>query len=88
MVLTGRLVHFWLSPSGREALVEVIPEGSDFEALVVEEDDIGLWVWIPDAGQESREVTLLKWEYFAAARLDYEPEVAQDRPPAGFQPPK
>jgi hypothetical protein len=87
MVLTGRLVHFWLSPSGREALEEVIP-GGDFEALVVEEDSIGLWIWIPDAEHESREVTLLKWEYFAAARLDYEPEVAQDRPPAGFRPPK
>jgi hypothetical protein len=88
MVLTGRLVHFWLSPSGRDALGEVIPGGADFEALVVEEDEIGLWIWIPDAEHDSREVTLLKWEYFAAARLDYEPEVPQDRPPAGFRPPK
>jgi hypothetical protein len=88
MDLAGRFVHFWLSPSGREALSEVIPGGADFEALVVEEDGIGLWIWIPDAEPESREVTLLKWEYFAAARLDYEPEVPQDRPPAGFQPPK
>jgi hypothetical protein len=48
MDLTGRLVHFWLSPSGREALEDVIAGGPDFEALVVEEDDVGLWIWMPD----------------------------------------
>ena len=67
---------------------EVIPESADFEVLVVEEDSIGLWISIPDAEHESREVTLLKWEYFAAARLDYEPEVPQEKLPAGFQPPE
>ena len=66
---------------------EVIPGGPDFEALVVEEDGIGLWIWTPDAEHESREVTLLKWEYFAAARLEYEPEVPQEKTPAGFRQP-
>ena len=87
MDLTGRLVHFWLSPSGREALEDVIAGGPDFEALVVEEDDVGLWIWMPDPEHGSREVTLLKWEYFGAARLEYEPEVPQERSRAGFQRP-
>jgi len=87
MDLSGRFVHFWLSPAGKEALSEVIHGGSDFEALVVDEDSIGLWLWIPDAEYESREVTLLKWEYFAAASLEYQPEAPPDKPPAGFRQP-
>jgi hypothetical protein len=86
MDLTGRFVHFWLSPSGREALKEVISGGPDFEALVVEVDDLGLWIWMPDAEQGSREVTLLKLEYFAAAPLEYEPpEAPRERPSVGFR---
>ena len=87
MDLTGRLVHFWLSPSGREALGDVIAGGPDFEALVVEESDLGLWIWMPDLEHGSREVTLLKWDYFAAPRLEYEPEVRQEKPRAGFRRP-
>jgi hypothetical protein len=86
MDLAGRFVHFWLSPSGKEALSGVIPEGTDFEAFVVEEDDIGLWIWMPQE-QGSREVTLLRWEYFAAASLEYQPEAPQEKPPTGFQRP-
>ncbi|PYX27560.1 MAG: hypothetical protein DMG77_18620 [Acidobacteria bacterium] len=86
MGLSGRLVHFWFSPSGREALKEAISGGSDFEALVVEENELGLWIWMPDAEQDSREVTLLKLEYFAAASLEYEPpEAPRERPGVGFQ---
>ena len=51
---------------------DVIAGGPDFEALVVEENDVGLWIWMPDPEHGSREVTLLKWEYFGAARLEYE----------------
>jgi hypothetical protein len=87
MDLTGRFVRLWLSPTGKEALSEVIPGGVDFEALVVEEDSNGLWLWIPTAGHESREVTLLKWEYFAAASLEYQPNVPQEKSPAGFKRP-
>src|SRR5208283_710640 len=47
MDLSGRFVHFWLSPAGKEALSEVIHGGPDFEALVVDDDSIGLWLWIP-----------------------------------------
>jgi hypothetical protein len=85
MDLTGRLVHFWLSPSGKEALSEVIAGGPDFEALVIEENTLGLWLWIPDAEHESREVTLLKWEYIASASLEYQPEVPRERPRTGFR---
>ena len=86
MDLSGRFVHLWLSPSGREALKEVIRGGMDFEALVIEEDSSGLWIWLPDAEHGSREVTLLKKEYFAAASLEYEPpQEPRERPPAGFR---
>lgn len=86
MDLTGRLVHFWLSPSGREALSQVIPPGLDFEALVIEEDSVGLWIWVPE--QVTQEVTLLKWEYFATAKLEYQPGVLEEKPRAGFQAPE
>jgi|SRR2546422_3622893 len=87
MDLTGTLVHFWLSPGGREALQGVLHGGADFEALVVEEDSLGLWIRIFDPEPDSQVVTLLKWKYFAAARLEYQPEVPQERPPAGFKVP-
>ncbi len=64
-----------------------VVRGSDFEALVVEEDGIGLWLWIPDAEQQSQEVTLLKWEYFATASLEYQSEAPRERPSAGFKAP-
>jgi len=87
MDLTGRFVHFWLFPDGKKALKEAIPGGeSAFEALVVEDNDLGLWIWMPDAVQGSREVTLLKREYFASASLEYEPPAApRERSPAGFR---
>lgn len=89
MDLSGRFVHFWLSPDGREALKGVIAGGEpDFEALVVEQNDLGLWIWMPDAEQGSRDVTLLKREYFAAASLEYEPpEAPRERPSVGFRTP-
>lgn len=85
MDLTGRLVHFWLSPSGREALGEVIPS-ADFETLVVEENSLGLWIQTLDIEHVPRDVLLLKWEYFAAVSLDYQPEIVQEKSPAGFRP--
>jgi hypothetical protein len=87
MDLTGRFVRFWLSPGGREALSEIVSGAADFEALVVEESGLGLWLWIAGLGRQSREVTLLKWEYLAAASLDYEPEAPKERPAAGFKAP-
>jgi hypothetical protein len=86
MDLTGRLVHFWLSPSGREALGEVI-SGTDFETLVVEENALGLWIQVLDVEHVSRDVILLKWEYFAAASLEYQPEILYEKPPARFRTP-
>ncbi len=64
---------------------DVIRGSADFEAFVVEEDDNGFWIWMPDSEHGSREVTLLKREYFAAASLEYEPpEAPRERPRAGF----
>ncbi len=88
MDLTGRLVRFWLSPDGRAALGKSVPTDDAFEALVVEEDHLGLWIWLPESDSEAREVILLKWDYFAAARLEYQPEVPAEKPQAGFRRPK
>ncbi len=70
-----------------EALKPVMPKSADFEALVFEENGIGLWIYFMDAGQEAEQATLLKWEYVAAARLEYQPDAPQERSPAGFRRP-
>jgi len=86
MDLRGKFVRFWLSPDGEVALKDVIRTDRELEALVVEEDNLGFWIWVPEAGKGSREVTLLKREYFAAVSVVYEPpEAAKERPPAGFR---
>ena len=87
MILTGAQVRFWLSPAGMETLKQVIPKSADFEALVFEEDGIGLWIYLMDEGQEADQATLLKWEYVASARLEYRPDAPQERSPAGFRRP-
>lgn len=87
MILTGAQVRFWLTPAGMEALRTVMPRSEDFEALVFEEDGIGLWIYLMDGEQDADQATLLKWEYVAAARLEYEPDVPLEKPPAGFRRP-
>jgi hypothetical protein len=83
MDLAGRFVHFWLSPSGRAALNEVVPGGADFETYVVAEDGLGVWVQLSDP----EHLLLLKWEYFASASFEYLPEPLPAKPPAGFRGP-
>jgi hypothetical protein len=58
MEFTGRRVQFWLSPGAREALGDLVPVGRGFEALVVEEDGLGLWL-----GSRMRSVRLVKTQF-------------------------
>jgi len=83
MDLAGRFVRFWLSPSGREALNEIVPGGADFETYVVAEDGLGLWVQLSDP----EHLLLLKWEYFASVSFEYLPEPMPEKAPTGFRGP-
>jgi hypothetical protein len=55
------------------------------EAVVVDENQLGAWISIPEL-KSPTEVVLLKWEYFSTAILDYFPQAPLERPPAGFRP--
>jgi hypothetical protein len=55
------------------------------EAIVVDENQLGAWISIPEL-ESPTEVVLLKWDYFSTAILDYQPEEPLARPPAGFKP--
>ncbi len=90
MILSGRNVHFTLSPIGQAEFAEAGQVGKAVEGLVVSQDDIGAWIWmgerVPPSGLPK--VMLLKWEHFSTAWLEYEPEpeADQQRRPAGFRP--
>lgn len=80
MTLAGNIVTFRLSPEGQAALSEEFPGGERFEAMVVREDELGVWV---PADLEDRlnaappHVLLLKWHYFSTAVVEFRPEVPQ-----------
>jgi len=85
MNLVGRSVRFHLLPQGREALEPVAASVKEhFDAVVADEDHLGVWISIPEI-ESPIGVVLLKWEYFSTATLDYEPEVPLERSPAGFR---
>ena len=88
MILAGKTVRFWLSQAARQELPGALSSPESFEALVVEEDPLGVWIWVASEQSESTpEVTLLKWEQFCTARAAYEaPPEMQDRAVAGFRP--
>src|ERR1035437_7274149 len=66
MNLTGRSVRFRLSPEGREALNEVTSATEYVDGLVVDENHLGVWVWLPQL-QTANTVVLLTWEGFSTA---------------------
>ncbi len=86
MTLAGKTVRFWLSSVGKAELPEPLSTGESLEALVIEEDTLGVWVWVANDAGEQRgfpEVMLLKWEHFCTALASY--ELPQERPAAGFR---
>jgi len=89
MNLAGRIVEFRLSPDARQAMSGLVPDAEILEALVVDEDSLGAWIWIPEREHgtgEPRRLTLLKWEHFSTARLEYQPEAPAERRAPGFRP--
>lgn len=85
MTLAGKTVRFWLSLAGKAELPEPLNARESLEALVVEEDALGVWVWVANELGEQQalpEVMLLKWEHFCTALAGY--ELPQQRPGAGF----
>ena len=84
MNLTGRKVRFWLSAEGKQAWARIVKKTQSLYVVVVNEGELGAWVWIPGRGKQ--EVWLLKWEHFTTASFEYQPEVPQQRPAAGFKP--
>ncbi len=75
MKLSGQAALFRLSRAGREALKDLVPESGSFEAFVVQEDEHGLWIHMPEEqaghGPQAGPVMLLKWDYLATVTLLY-----------------
>ena len=87
MTLEGKVVRFWLSASGKAELPEWL-QREPLDALVVEEDQLGVWIAVAgDEGAlatEGLEVVLLKWEHFSTALTSYEVQQPSERQTAGF----
>jgi hypothetical protein len=80
--LIGKQVLFRLSLQGREELKGLVSESGSFPALVMDQDELGFWVLLPEEGPRAAwpvPVMLLKWHHFSTATLDYEPE-SRSRP--------
>lgn len=89
MTLAGKTVRFWLSSSGKSELPQSLNAEESLEALVVEEDRLGVWIWVANEegrSQEAPEVMLLRWEHFSTALTSYEVPQSADRPALGFRP--
>ncbi len=88
MVLAGKPVLFRLSPDGKLALKGLFQRAGVFRALVLEEDELGLWVRLgtgPLKGTSQPVAVLLKWHYFSTALVDWQPEVVRPKRRAGFR---
>ena len=89
MTLAGKTVQFWLSLAGKTELPEPLSGGETLEALVIEEDRLGVWIWVANEvsqpSQDVPEVMLLKWEHFCTALTGYEVPQPPGRPAAGFR---
>ena len=80
MDLKNKPVFFRLSWRGRRELrdIEFFAERESFEARVVEQDTVGVWIQLiqgePEEARQAGPAELLKWEYIAAATVGYQPE--------------
>lgn len=91
MDIAGQRALFHLSPSGRQALRNLIPKRTSFPALVVGADQVGAWVILGQVwknnSRESVPMVLVKWDYIATALIEVAPEAAPTRRPIGFRVP-
>jgi len=87
LLLRGKIVRFRLSPEGEKALSELF-SSSSVQALVEDVDELGAWILLDRQGPDDpRTVLLLKWDYFATAVVEVEPEVpTREKLDIGFRP--
>ena len=83
MNLIGKTVRFRLDEYGRAALSGIAEDGEFVNGLVQDEDEIGLWIYLPE--YQGGATALLRWEYFSTALLDSAPGFPAGKLPAGFQ---
>jgi hypothetical protein len=83
MTLTGNIVRFRLSPEGRAALPQFPTEA--FEAEVLHEDELGVWISAAGGSGQPIRAVLLKWHYFPTAEVDFPPGPPETRARAGFR---
>jgi hypothetical protein len=79
MDLKNKSVFFRLSWRGRRELkeIEFFEERESFEARVVDQDGVGVWIQMipePEEARKAGPAELLKWEYIAAATIGYQAE--------------
>jgi hypothetical protein len=91
MQLTGRTVRFWLSEDGRAQLAGVGLAQNVVDAYVVDENHLGVWIWLPQEAELANEETvpeviLMRWSHFWTASVEYIPQAPPPRPTAGFRP--
>ena len=84
MNLIGRTVRLRLLPQAREALSEIARVEEFADVVVVDEDQLGMWISLPHVGTPST-VVLLRWSYFSTMILEYEPQAPIPRVPVGFR---
>jgi hypothetical protein len=84
MNLVGRSVRIRLLPQAVEALNGIAQVRELTEAVVVDEDQLSIWISLPGLGTANT-VALLRWEYFSTMVLEYEPEAPAARPRFGFR---
>lgn len=87
MTFVGKSVWFRLSPEGREALGQTLPD-EPFQAQVLEQDTLGLWISTEPSNEDEAagppSLMLLKWQYFATAVIAFTPEPPPRETKAGF----
>ena len=85
MNLTGYVVQVQLSTTGQRELGSILNVERELEALVLNQDSVGLWISTPIESQRPV-ITLLKWEHFSTVSFEYQPVAPVERSRAGFQP--
>jgi hypothetical protein len=75
MNLRNKYAWFHLSDNGREVLRGLIPDRAPFEALVMDEDEVGAWIMVgagsPPPEAPSVPVTLIKWDYIKSVTYEH-----------------
>lgn len=89
MIRVGKWVRFRLTADGRASLSGFVAATDDLVALVLAQDELGVWILADEPARSSGstvQTALWKWDHFLSALTDYEPEHPLERPPAGFRP--